>query len=228
MVKIANSNLSLSSHLFGVSGSGKTRLSLDGLCQHWGFYISCKTRRGLASGSNDFNIATEMLQSMRIWGSEDISKNADAADRAFAMLLRARVSVLKQLLEQLPADTSATAARRRWVLAQVLPPRLDMDEDDLFVKVLRALRHADINIMLEIVRSTLRALTNQKLELFPQGSATPLFVVIDEAQVAAVYLKDFFRSTSGTDLGPILRQMYRFFNTSRIFTGLFSRELDCR
>ncbi|KAF8241169.1 hypothetical protein L208DRAFT_1383632, partial [Tricholoma matsutake] len=29
-------------HLFAASGSGKTRLSLEGLCHHWGFYISCR------------------------------------------------------------------------------------------------------------------------------------------------------------------------------------------
>ena len=57
----------LSSHLFNVSGSGKTRLSLDDLCSHWGLYISCKTLESAASGSNDFIVATEMLQSMSSW-----------------------------------------------------------------------------------------------------------------------------------------------------------------
>ena len=34
-------NLTYNSQLFNTSGSGKTRLSLDGLCHHWGLYISC-------------------------------------------------------------------------------------------------------------------------------------------------------------------------------------------
>jgi hypothetical protein len=223
-VKIVNSNLTLSRHLFGVSGSGKTRLSLDGLCQNWGLYISCRTKRGPASGSDDFKAVTEMLQSMSTWhqgtSAADIFKNADAADRAFAMLLCARVFVLKQLVQRLPVDTDAIVARRRWILAQVLPPRLTFEDDDLFVKVLRDLQHADTKIMLGIIRSTLRALTTERRDLFPVGSNTPLFVVIDEAQVAADHLKKFFRSTTGTDLRSILREMYRFFQASGIFAGI--------
>jgi hypothetical protein len=29
-------------HLYNTSGSGKTRLSLDGLCHNWGFHITCR------------------------------------------------------------------------------------------------------------------------------------------------------------------------------------------
>jgi len=52
------------------------------------------------------------------------------------------------------------------------------------------------------------------------GTAAPLFVVIDEAQVAADYLKDYFPSTTGTNLRPILREMYQFFRSSGIFAGI--------
>jgi hypothetical protein len=136
------------------------------------------------------------------------------------MLLCARVLVFKQLVRHLPVDTDATVARRRWILAQVLPPRLAFEDDDIFVKVLRDLRRADTKIMLRIIRSTLRALTTERKDLFPVGSATPPFVVIDEAQVAADHLKKLFRSTMGTDLRPILREMYRFFQASGIFAGI--------
>jgi hypothetical protein len=103
--------LALSSHLFNVSGSGKTRLSLDGLCCHWGFYISCRTEIGTASGSNDFMVAIEMLQTMNSWRADppDFSNNSTAAHRAFAILLCARVVILEQLVKQfnfLPIQTS--------------------------------------------------------------------------------------------------------------------------
>lgn len=104
-MKIANSNPALSRHLFGVSGSGKTRLSLEGLCQNWGLYISCNNR-GLVSGSNDFEAAAKMLQSTSTWHQPttrvDFTNNAEAADRVFAMLLCARIFVLKQLVQNLP------------------------------------------------------------------------------------------------------------------------------
>jgi hypothetical protein len=223
IVKITDSNHALSSHLFGVSGSGKTRLSLDGLCQNWGLYMTCRAKRGPASGSDDVTVAIEMLQSMSTWhqgtSSSDISENAAAAHRAFAMLLCARVFILQQLVQRLPNNIEVMVARRRWILAQVLPPRLTFDGDDLFVKVLRDLLHGDARTMLTIARSTLRDLTANRLDLFSEGSFTPIFIVIDEAQVAAEHLRDSFRSTTGTDQRPVLREMCRSFQESGIFRG---------
>ena len=202
--------------LFSVSGAGKTRLALDGLCQNWGLYISCRPARGPASGSDDFNVATEILQEMSVWNNvkspEDVRKNEQAANRTFTMLLCARIFILKQLLQSLPLLTDATTARRRWVLAQVLPPRLAFGgPSDLFGVVLRSLRNANIDIMREIIRSMLRFVTTKWRELFPERFETKFFVVIDEAQVAADHLKEYFPSTTGTDMRPILDEMYRFF-----------------
>ncbi|KAF8517282.1 hypothetical protein BU17DRAFT_91994 [Hysterangium stoloniferum] len=210
-------------HLFGVSGSGKTRLSLDGLCWNWGLYISCKNTGGPASGSSDFNVAAKVLQTMSTWNTGDSdghSKNAKSADRVFAMLLFARVFVLKQLVKYLHFNTDATVARRRSVLAQALPPRSSQEGDDLFVTILRTIRHADTNIMITSINSMLKQFMNKRKDLFPAGFA-PLFVVIDEAQVAADHLKEYFRSDTGSDLRPILREMYRFFwHSDEIFSGI--------
>jgi hypothetical protein len=213
---IVNSDLSPCSHLFGVSGAGKTRLSLDGLCHNWGFYISCRSGRGPACGSDDFTVATEILTSM---STTDISTNAD---RVFAMLLCARIFIFRRFMQQIPSSAGVTTARRRWVLAQVLPPRLNHEDDDLFVKVLRSLRHADTEIMLKMARGTLREITAKRRDFFPAGATETLrlFVVIDEAQVAADHLSAYFRPTTGTDLRPVLREMYRLFQVSGIFVGI--------
>jgi hypothetical protein len=165
IVKIINSNCALSSHLFNVSGSGKTRLSLDGLCSHWGLYISCRTMQGTASGSKDFEEATAMLQSLSTWSLEgqDLSNNAFTARRTFAtMLLCARFFILKQLVQRIPVNTDVTDARRRWVLAQVLPPRLRYHGDDLFVRVLRGLQGAETEIMLDVIRSLLDSVMGER------------------------------------------------------------------
>jgi hypothetical protein len=106
--------LALSSHLFSVSGSGKKWLSLDGLCSHWGFYILCRTEAGTASGSNDFMVATQMLQSMSSWCTDplDLSNNGTTATCCtFAMLLCACVFILKQLVQRFPAKTNIMDAR---------------------------------------------------------------------------------------------------------------------
>ena len=167
---------------------------------------------GMASGSNDFTVATEMLQIMNTW-SPDLFNYEPVAHRAFEMLLCARVFILEQLVQRLPVNTDVTEARRRWVFAQVLPPHLEDDDEDLFVKVLLSLRGATTDIMRDIIRSSMM---NVEKYLFSMESDTRLFVVIDEAQVAAEYLS-FFRSASGTERRPILREMVNFFQSSPIF-----------
>lgn len=49
---------------------------------------------------------------MSTWG-QSIKQNEEAADRIFAMLLCARVFVLKQFLDRLPLPIDLKAARRR-------------------------------------------------------------------------------------------------------------------
>ena len=51
----------------------------------------------------------------------------------------------------------------------------------------------------------------KRRKLFPKRLETKLFIMIDKAQVAASYLKECFCSTTGTDMCPILHEMYRFF-----------------
>lgn len=161
------------------------------------------------------------MQNMSSWRTREANsdKSAAAANRAFAMLLCARIFVLKQFVRYLPDNTDPTVARRRWVLAQVLPPRLGASEWDLFVRVLQSVRAGRTEIMRLFYVDTVTALTTTRPDLFPLGRATPMFVVIDEAQVAANHLK-FFPSTTGDELRPALREMYSFFVTTQLFTGI--------
>ena len=140
------------------------------------------------------------------------------------MLLCARVFVFKQLLDRIPAQTDVTIARRRRVLLQVLPALLVADNDDIFVTILASLRNADKDIMLLFIRATLRDCYTRK-EFFPDvekvNNSAPLFIVIDEAQVAADHLKAFFRSDNITaDRRPILHELYKFCHWLKIFVGI--------
>jgi hypothetical protein len=209
------------SFLFNTSGSGKTKLTLDGLCHHWGIYITCRPGTSAAIGSNDFKVATRILTEFSTWdpNNQNFRDNAAAADRAFAMLLCARVFVFKQFLDRIPLHTNAKAARRRWVLLQTLPGRI-WPGDDIFSEVLEALRPADTNIMRGLVRTMLRAAIRE--DLFPTGprSNPSLFLVIDEAQVAARGFTESFHShIRETDTRPILHAMYRFLQDTSIFRG---------
>jgi len=204
------------SHLFAVSGSGKTRLSLEGLCHKWGLYISCGgDYRKRASGSSDFLYAIEQMESMSNWKRGTDDAKVDAAHRAFAMLICARVFVLKCLLENLPAGTTAKIARQRWVLVQVMPPS---HVDDIFVTVLGSLRAADKTDMMDFTRNMIKDMAKLfGTDFFPvQG----LFAVVDEAQVATEYMEGSFRSTTETEKRPILHPFYRFLWYSKLFKGV--------
>ena len=208
-------NLTLYSHFFAVSGSGKTRVSLEGLCHEWGLYITCGGGdMGQPSGSGDFKAATLIMESMSDWDGE--ADNVEVAHRAFAMLICARVFVLKSLLEKLPSGTDPETARRRWVLAQVLPPF--HRSKDIFTTVLDSLRAAFKADLIPHTDSMLNSLIDRLGSKFFPGR---LFAVVDEAQVAAEYLNESFRSvTSGSEKRPVLHPLYSFLWSNNVFKGV--------
>jgi hypothetical protein len=141
------------------------------------------------------------------WGS--FEQNRDAAYRSFAMLICARIFVLKCLLEKLPPDTDMETARRRWVLVQAMPP-IDV-ATDIFVAVLISLRAAVKIDLLDFTESMLKKII--KHQVLP-------FVVVDEAQVAAEYPNESFRNTTGIHTRPVLHPFYSFLWDTRLFQGV--------
>ena len=167
---------------------------------------------------------------MSTWNQNDsnegIRKNQDAARRVFATLLYTRAFTLDQFVRCLPAQTDARVARRRWVLLQAMPPRVPADcpyqsDRDIFVVLFGSLRNADTNAMLSFINETLFGLSRrQDLFPLPEGSRTPYFAIIDEAQEAADHLNEYFRSNTGIDLRPILRRLYLFLHSSPWAEGI--------
>ena len=224
---MANPNFAWCSHLFAGPGSGKTRLALEGLCLYWGFYISCGgSPEKPTGGSSDFLMAIQMTKAMTNWngrdrrGSPDSNKNVGMARRVFAMLICARVFVLKRLLEKLPNGTNAKLARQRWVLAQALPPSTKIGSD-IFSVILQALSlcSADTLSLQSLTRSMLQEITKQVGdEVFPSKQ---LFAVIDEAQIAAEYLPTSFCSfTMGIDVRPVLHAFHEFLLENTCIQGV--------
>jgi hypothetical protein len=212
--RMINPDFAWYSHLFAVSGAGKTRRTLEGLCHYWGFYISCRPHQ---IGSSDFEWVTKIMTKMSKWDGDknnikNNTKNVDVSSRAFAMLICARVFVLKHLLEQLPSNTDDMVARRRWVLAQVMPPFTPFARDDMFTTIIISLRGAEETDMLHLASAMLQGMTRMKGRLF---------AVVDEAQVAAEYLSNYFRSfTTGIDMRPVLHAFHKFLWKTRIFRGV--------
>ena len=211
--RMTNPDFACYSHLFAISGSGKTRRTLEGLCHHWGFYISSQKQGSI--GSRDFESVINIMRSMSGWDPDtepNKLKNVSVANRAFAMLVCARVFVLKQLLDNLPINTDAEVARKRWVLAQALPPSLQHSED-IFTIIVNSLRSARADDMISLAHTMI-----QDMDMVVNER---LFAVIDEAQVAAVYLNDSFRSfTTGIDMRPVLHAFYKFLQETQMFQGI--------
>ena len=213
------------SFLFNTSGAGKTRLSLEGLCRHWGIYLTCQAAPRAPSGSGDFAAAVAIMESST-WDETgcNIQQNASATDRVFAMFLCARLFVLKRLLDLVPLQTdvkAVKAARRRWVLLQIFPPCL-RSSDDVFVEILRSIRSADIDIMQDFIRTTINDLFVKKDILSEEGKNSmkaPLFLVIDEAHEAYQFNGRFRSDTTG-DYRPILHQIFKYFQGISIFRGI--------
>jgi hypothetical protein len=142
-------------HLYNTSGSGKTRLSLVGLCHEWGLYLSFLRRD--ATGSRDLQDAIlKVLPSISIWNKEGLRRlddNLQIAEHVFAMVLCARVFVLRELVDRIPLSTNATTARRRWVLLQAAPPSFHPG-GDIFVQLLRSIRGGETETMPQFISST--------------------------------------------------------------------------
>ena len=161
------------------------------------------------------------------WNNSDegIRKNHNAARRVFAMLFYTRAFTLDHFIRSLPAQTDVKVAQRRWVLLQAMPPRLEPSsgsDDDIFVSLFRSLRGADTDALLSVINKSLFGLIKQYQDLFPlsEGFDVPYFAIIDEAQGAADHLNEYFRSNNGTDLRPILRELYLFLRSAPWAEGI--------
>jgi hypothetical protein len=211
------------SHLYNLSGSGKTRLSLDGLCHHWGYYLTCRDSdlSQDCTGSLDFNFATKtVLPSISSWNKEGgrcLYDNAEAMRRVLLMVFCVRTFVLAQLVRLIPRSTNPIVARRRWVLLQAMPPYVDLT-DDVFIEILRSIRGGDAEDMLSYIRGTLRAIRSERNDLFP---CQEMFLVFDEAQIATYHHIDCFPAFSDTySTQSVLHSAYRSFTEWNMFHGI--------
>ena len=216
MTNIGRLILDLFSHLFNTSGSGKTRLILDGLCKNWGFYVSCRPKVIGPRGSSDFRVTTETISDMSGWNTkgEVGDENARLADRGFSMLLLARIYVLSRFLEAVPVKERLDNTRRRWVFLQIMPASFN-GRADIFTVILQSLRSGDGSSVLKLAREFLQK-CRDNTRLF---GSTPLYLAADEAQEGLTIHKDLYRSTSGNHRRPVLHAFYRFLDGTELFSG---------
>ncbi|KAK7029500.1 hypothetical protein VNI00_014533 [Paramarasmius palmivorus] len=192
--------------LLNCSGSGKTRLLLEGLCLHWGLYFSCASDTSV--GSMDlFDTMTHGLPQEGLTPRPDLAdstsirKNHDIAARKLSEVLLARLLLLQYFLSLI--DQVGEEHKQRWLYLQLQPTLLGHDETrpiDIFHACTRRLSSKKMS------SAQLTAAIHHVLKDISRKIGRRITVVIDEAQ-SAVDLHSFAFTSQRQTYRPALREL---------------------
>ncbi|KAG5640724.1 hypothetical protein DXG03_007423, partial [Asterophora parasitica] len=226
--------------LLNTSGAGKTRLMLEGLCDEWGLYFTC--RSGVDNiGSSDIQSITGFksdlaekygyLQECGGFSREIpldhsdrallLTRNAQCTNRFFQAAITARILSFLLFLDaaQDHKEVPTQVKKKIWTLVQTNSQLLSWDDQpfsDLFSQLTAVLCHGDP----EILRGATVEILNSCLEHIKANS---LRCVIDEAQTAAETLPKAFHSTGEKPKHrPVLRALlakWMSFQLGFVITG---------
>lgn len=208
--------LNFGRYLCNVSGSGKTRLLLEGLCIHWGIYLTCLRDR-LSIGSNDLALKLSAIKkdpkfestiSAVSDRSSALGRNSAVVQRHICAVLLSRLLVLDLYLSLLPHRPWTKGAdglyKMRWLMLQVDPALIQSEHgpsSDIFVDLSNIIteKNPGMNYLTASLDELLEKLIPQREELGSVKSPTVIpspesfYVVIDEAQSASTDCPDAFR-----------------------------------
>ncbi|KAJ4492265.1 hypothetical protein C8R41DRAFT_345301 [Lentinula lateritia] len=200
--------------LVNTSGTGKTRLLFEGLCLHWGFYITCILDSSLL-GAGDFPHIVNNVNRNSRWNpvlppisdpehASALQGNVHLAYRACSEALLARLLVFKMYLKACSKVGFSHDQRRRWLESQIFPFDLTSDFDP-FGKIrysISILRLSD-SILDEAISCTLKDI--QSIWDLPPGEY--IYITLDEANAASKKHRRAFSDEYGRY--PILKEMLR-------------------
>ncbi|KAJ3858475.1 hypothetical protein EV359DRAFT_87697 [Lentinula novae-zelandiae] len=120
--------------LINTSGTGKTRLLFEGLCIHWGFYITCAIDSSYL-GASDFAADISDISSNSNWTgllplrtdphyTTSLQNNVRTVYRIACEALLARLIVFKMYLEACSKAGFCHDHRQRWLESQIFPHNL--------------------------------------------------------------------------------------------------------
>ncbi|KAF8057442.1 hypothetical protein FPV67DRAFT_1527494 [Lyophyllum atratum] len=233
--------------LVNTSGSGKTRLLLEGLCSNWGFYFTSLVDSSLLGSSDVQNsIRTYIpdspgfkstLPALGSPGYESaVTRNRRNAHRIFSQLFLARLLVFDLFVEVLNEslkvceDIQSTVYKQRWLLLQLQPSLIHPQIWDVFDDLTGKLAGATdsyINTTTKALLARVRKLCIDKSPSPTHPSSpskalqTPIFCVLDEAQYAATQHCFAFRSDDGSAHRPVLREIVRAWEGQSSGQGVF-------
>ncbi|KAI3603985.1 hypothetical protein WG66_000777 [Moniliophthora roreri] len=209
------------SHTFLVntSGSGKTRLLFEGLCDEWGLYFTSHVDSGFLGSSDvestiverlrrkaDFVLSPSLLPEPD--ATRAIALNTQHARSHSSCVLLARLLIFKLFLDCANELGISQELRKFWLHFQLRPNIQTEDEEftdhlaDIFREVCEALLDAEVD---DAIINDAIARTSRDI-LAVLGSSTRVFVVLDEANVAVQKYKRSFRDGHGKYY-PLLKAM---------------------
>jgi hypothetical protein len=211
--------------LINTSGSGKTRLLLEGLCRWWGFYFVAQPDRN-GTGSGDLWKVISGLDEAQGYKEALATKEADpkasaainhireTVERRLAQLILARFLLLNLLIQEaqkLPGGLQEKEHRRLWVILQAQPQILGRVYDvDIFSSLTQRLKHASFVDLKDRIFDQYTQLsillTNDQNPT--SNNPPPLFCVLDEAQITTTLHRGEFISDDYFTQRPVLREIW--------------------
>ncbi|KAF7299278.1 hypothetical protein MIND_00876700 [Mycena indigotica] len=174
------------------SGTGKTRLCFEGLCSNWGFYFTFAVGR-TRLGSHDWQLAIQKhcafgkgFNNTQLDDRQRQEQNSTLALRCFGPILLARLLVFQIFLEMASAGTLTEEHKARWLQIQLAPHAFTYGGMDTFGSLSDLLVTNDAPYLQSNIDDALRKIRKVI------GPDEPLFIVLDEAQIASSTLRDSF------------------------------------
>ncbi|KAK7048015.1 hypothetical protein R3P38DRAFT_2605655 [Favolaschia claudopus] len=193
------------SFLVNTSGSGKTRLTFEGLCQNWGLYLVGAIDANSVGSSDLVDVFDHFLDRngfrFRVLTEQETAENVVRLTRCFRKLLLCRLIVLCVFAEHIHSLGIKPEHKKLWLLLQAYPQLItDPYLSDVFSVLLMDIPDTDDDHTKDYIAHTLSKLRSVFGENFH------LFIVIDEAQVTLKYYSISFQDGAG-DFYPVLREI---------------------
>ncbi|KAJ7162000.1 hypothetical protein C8R43DRAFT_1104968 [Mycena crocata] len=197
--------------LVNTSGSGKTRLTFEGLCQNWGFYfVGNADANGV--GSEDLerllnhyiphppSFHKYLAPHSRSQAALEVTENIKITRRCLRHLLLCRLFVFSMFAEHVHAAGISAEHKKLWLLIQAYPQIIAGGLfGDIFGTLLMDVRYLDDTRTKDHIACQLVKLR----EVF--GNDFHIFFAIDEAQLIFGYHKNSFEENRVQY--PILREI---------------------
>ncbi|KAK0440933.1 uncharacterized protein EV420DRAFT_1126765 [Desarmillaria tabescens] len=198
--------------VINISGSGKTRLLLEGLVRYWGIYF-VGSHETSSLGSEDLGYVLSRIQENKGFkanpvSEEDLKMNEAIARRQYFKVLLARTSVFTHFLNLSlnQAPSSENDLRLAWLKIQI--HQESFFNQDIFCGVMDLLNDSTDDYLDCSLTKSLEDVKDLLVHMFPlSASSRRLCCIIDEAQALATRAPNSFRSRTSGSPRSLLRPL---------------------